>query len=315
VSQKEFSWDEEEPVVVGVKRKSIDLGAVNTRLEDFGLPAIPLKRRATATEPMIRSVLREEPVPSDEEATVYVASPTVESPTLEKEMSLVYAHQTCSPQQTLRPTLYEFLTQNGIDWCRYCGTTEGVNWRPGPWGKRTLCNKHGCDYKGYGFACKLPRLNLSTFAGEQVSDRERPVLQLYCTECADQSSWVNNRLCRCDGCPRAYHQGCFAEGISDVAAQSTDPWYCTEACRENRLKKRIVIEFPRQRKLPLMNIPVKEEPYKKPPVKLTPVQPLRHYDEDEDDIRTLKMDDSSDDSDDDINQLSLYRALSCPFPR
>lgn len=36
-------------------------------------------------------------------------------------------------------TVFERLTQAGIDWCRYCGTTEGVNWRPGPWGKRTLC--------------------------------------------------------------------------------------------------------------------------------------------------------------------------------
>lgn len=36
-------------------------------------------------------------------------------------------------------TLFEQLSMAGIDWCRYCGTTEGVNWRPGPWGKRTLC--------------------------------------------------------------------------------------------------------------------------------------------------------------------------------
>jgi hypothetical protein len=36
-------------------------------------------------------------------------------------------------------TLFEQLSVAGIDWCRYCGTTEGVNWRPGPWGKRTLC--------------------------------------------------------------------------------------------------------------------------------------------------------------------------------
>lgn len=36
-------------------------------------------------------------------------------------------------------TLFQNLTKLGIDWCRYCGTTEGVNWRPGPWGKRTLC--------------------------------------------------------------------------------------------------------------------------------------------------------------------------------
>lgn len=36
-------------------------------------------------------------------------------------------------------TVFQGLTEASIDWCRYCGTTEGVNWRPGPWGKRTLC--------------------------------------------------------------------------------------------------------------------------------------------------------------------------------
>ena len=43
------------------------------------------------------------------------------------------------PRPTQTPTIFQQLTQSGIDWCRYCGTTEGVNWRPGPWGKRTLC--------------------------------------------------------------------------------------------------------------------------------------------------------------------------------
>lgn len=40
---------------------------------------------------------------------------------------------------TAYPTIYQKLTKANVDWCRYCGTTEGVNWRPGPWGKRTLC--------------------------------------------------------------------------------------------------------------------------------------------------------------------------------
>jgi len=88
-----------------------------------------------------------------------------------------------SPRPTQSPTIFQTLTKSGIDWCRYCGTTEGVNWRPGPWGKRTLCNKHGCDYKGYGFACKLPRLDLTGFVNESVEDRDRPVLQLFCTVC------------------------------------------------------------------------------------------------------------------------------------
>lgn len=36
-------------------------------------------------------------------------------------------------------TVFQQLTDASVEWCRYCGTTEGVNWRPGPWGKRTLC--------------------------------------------------------------------------------------------------------------------------------------------------------------------------------
>jgi FtsZ-interacting cell division protein YlmF len=43
------------------------------------------------------------------------------------------------PRPTAYPTIYQKLTKASVDWCRYCGTTEGVNWRPGPWGKRTLC--------------------------------------------------------------------------------------------------------------------------------------------------------------------------------
>ena len=44
-----------------------------------------------------------------------------------------------APRHTAHPTIYQKLTKSNVDWCRYCGTTEGVNWRPGPWGKRTLC--------------------------------------------------------------------------------------------------------------------------------------------------------------------------------
>lgn len=43
------------------------------------------------------------------------------------------------PRSVSSPTLYQTFSKQSIDWCRYCGTTEGVNWRPGPWGKRTLC--------------------------------------------------------------------------------------------------------------------------------------------------------------------------------
>jgi hypothetical protein len=161
----------------------------------------------------------------------------------------------CDPKPTARPTIYETLTAESVDWCRYCGTTEGVNWRPGPWGKRTLCNKHGCDFKGYGFACKLPRLNLTGFSHESIHDRDRPVLQLFCSVCQDMRSYVDNVLVRCDGCPKAYHQKCCPHGeISDRVAHSAEPWFCTSDCAGNIHKRRIVVELPRKR-LPLMSTP------------------------------------------------------------
>jgi hypothetical protein len=54
-----------------------------------------------------------------------------------EEPLLLYTSKKSKHNSSL--TVFETLTQSGIDWCRYCGTTEGVNWRPGPWGKRTLC--------------------------------------------------------------------------------------------------------------------------------------------------------------------------------
>ncbi|CAG8693309.1 9347_t:CDS:2 [Acaulospora morrowiae] len=159
-----------------------------------------------------------------------------------------------SPRPTQTPTIFETLTRSGIDWCRYCGTTEGVNWRPGPWGKRTLCNKHGCDYKGYGFACKLPRLDLTSFVDETVEERERPVLQLFCTVCQKQESYVGNVLVRCEGCPKAFHQKCFTTGIDDETVNGVEPWYCEKGCQDNLRRKRIVVELPRKR-LPLMSTP------------------------------------------------------------
>ncbi|KAG2231137.1 hypothetical protein INT48_003345 [Thamnidium elegans] len=161
-----------------------------------------------------------------------------------------------SPRPTATPTIYQKLTKASIDWCRYCGTTEGVNWRPGPWGKRTLCNKHGCDYKGYGFACKLPRLDLTAFTRESIDDRERPVLQLYCSGCQRKDSWESNVLVRCEGCPKAFHQNCCptAGELTDAFVNSKEAWFCDASCCENTRRKRIVVELPRKR-LPLMCAP------------------------------------------------------------
>ncbi|KAL1918691.1 uncharacterized protein VTP21DRAFT_2713 [Calcarisporiella thermophila] len=171
------------------------------------------------------------------------------------------------PRPTKLPnTLYSELTREKRDWCRYCGTTEGVNWRPGPWGKRTLCNKHGCDYKGYGFVCKLPRLDLTEFTHENIHDRERPVLQLFCYACHKRESWEGDVLVRCEGCPRAFHQSCCPSGrIPDEVVEGDEPWFCGDGCRENLEKRQVVVEVARRR-LPLMSTPKDTPGTPQPPV-------------------------------------------------
>ncbi|KAI8335008.1 hypothetical protein BC941DRAFT_74560 [Chlamydoabsidia padenii] len=164
---------------------------------------------------------------------------------------------------TTEMTLFDQLTMTGIDWCRYCGTTEGVNWRPGPWGKRTLCNKHGCDYKGYGLASRLPRLDLSGYRNEKVQDRHCPVIQEFCSICQERGQPKNRHKARinlidddnddemelvtCDGgCSRAFHRHCYDVGGMD----GTMLWFCGSTCLDNRKKQRVVVDLPR--KQPLM---------------------------------------------------------------
>ncbi|KAG1463748.1 hypothetical protein G6F56_005219 [Rhizopus delemar] len=193
---------------------------------------------------------------SEEEYKIY-AKKQQKQKKIETIQQEEYSHlPKAEPRPTAQPTLYQKLTKANVDWCRYCGTTEGVNWRPGPWGKRTLCNKHGCDYKGYGFACKLPRLDLTGFTKETIDQRDRPVLQLYCSGCQRKDSWEGNVLVRCEGCPKAYHQKCCANELSDEWVASDEPWFCDESCCENSKRKRIVVELPRKR-LPLMCAPSK----------------------------------------------------------
>ncbi|KAI8907181.1 hypothetical protein EDD86DRAFT_248056 [Gorgonomyces haynaldii] len=75
-----------------------------------------------------------------------------------------------------RPTVYEIFGRNRIDWCRY------------------VFDKHGCDYKGYGYIEKEPRLNLAPFIGESVKERIRPILQDWCAKCFQHHSIEHNVL-------------------------------------------------------------------------------------------------------------------------
>ncbi|KAJ1677627.1 hypothetical protein EV182_005772, partial [Spiromyces aspiralis] len=158
-----------------------------------------------------------------------------------------FAHSAAGARESIQPTIFEQLIASSVDWCRYCGTTEGINWRPGPWGKRTLCNKHGCDYKGYGFASKMPRLNLRDFDDEPLSSRIRPVLQSFCQECQSGESIKGNILVHCDGCHRAYHQECYPGHIPSSALAGSKKWYCESGCADNLRRRKIVVELPKKR--------------------------------------------------------------------
>ncbi|KAF9922739.1 hypothetical protein FBU30_007136 [Linnemannia zychae] len=218
------------------------------------------KETAAVTKPAtVSETTASTPAPVAVLVTAVVTdAPTIPSAPVKKAASPAAASASVSESKTSKaqsPTLFQMLTKANIDWCRYCGTTEGVNWRPGPWGKRTLCNKHGCDFKGYGFACKLPRLDLTNYAHETVDQRIRPVLQHFCHGCQSQDSTPGNKLVRCEGCPKAFHQACHGDSpISDEIASSDKPWFCDESCRENVKKKRVCVELPKKR-LPLMSTP------------------------------------------------------------
>ncbi|KAI8645134.1 hypothetical protein BD408DRAFT_441219 [Parasitella parasitica] len=161
-------------------------------------------------------------------------------------------------------TMFQQLTDSNIDWCRYCGTRKGVSWRPGPWGKRTLCNKHGCDYKGYGLATRVPRLDLSMFANERLEDRVLPVIQEFCTVCqfpeqTDKEKAPSNRLICCQGvCSRAYHQQCHKSLNTVNQAVDSIYWYCSESCKDNRKLKKAAGKVPRKQML-LMHLPPKSK--------------------------------------------------------
>ncbi|KAI8384011.1 hypothetical protein BD560DRAFT_186874 [Blakeslea trispora] len=108
-------------------------------------------------------------------------------------------------------------------------------------------SKHGCDYKGYGLASRLPRLDLSAFVNESLTDRQRPVVQQFCIVCQSPGLLPENELIPCQGgCSRAYHRRCHS-GIIDPEAL----WYCKPQCKQNKEQKQVVVDLPRKY-MPLM---------------------------------------------------------------
>lgn len=101
-----------------------------------------------------------------------------------------------------------------------------------------LFSKHGCDYKGYGLASRMPRLDLSLFAHEKLKDRIRPVIQHFCTVCqSPELDQQKNPLIMCEGgCSRAYHSQCHT---TPIKPNNSMRWYCSSACMENRKRNKV----------------------------------------------------------------------------
>lgn len=131
----------------------------------------------------------------------------------------------------LKTQIYEYFNEKGVDWCRYCGVAgeTGTFWKLGPWGDRTLCHKHGCEFFGCGFArVTRTRLDLTEFYGEKRSDRTRPIVSNYCSICWEQVEISDkSEYLSCNGCPLTFHKSCYNTKVEN------SPFYCTETCHEN----------------------------------------------------------------------------------
>jgi hypothetical protein len=98
-------------------------------------------------------------------------------------------------------------------------------------------SKHGCDYKGYGLASRLPRLDLSEFTNEKLQDRRRPIVQQFCVICQCPEKAKESKLVPCQGgCSRAYHRACHPAANT---IKSQYAWYCNSTCQENRQRNRV----------------------------------------------------------------------------
>lgn len=153
------------------------------------------------------------------------------------------------------PTIYQSLIAKNEKWCRYCGTSKGIMWKDGPWGKNTLCCFHGKAYSNE--EPEGVRLNLSLFENEKAESRDKPIIQDYCFKCMQKRDLIT-----CHGCPKAFHRSCL--GIlspSDdmtvspiLPPENSDlPWFCSPTCKDNLKHGDVKVDLHKRRILPFLS--------------------------------------------------------------
>jgi len=139
--------------------------------------------------------------------------------------------------------LYARLGKRSKHWCRFCGTTAGQKWYPGPWGPGTVCYRHSEQCKG------ADKVDLSCFLHEK--ERKEPVVRDYCGKCWGRLD-VRSSCLRCYGCPFAYHVGCVPAGSKMINGR----WFCSASCQGHLENLGINVNLPYQAIMPFSQIEV-----------------------------------------------------------
>lgn len=139
---------------------------------EFKLPMTP-----PPSDDFIEEILEKDKV----NKTSLISNETVNNVVIVKSRDL-----SLLPKLDTSRQIYKSLSEKGVDWCRYCGVAgdTGTFWKLGPWGDRSLCHKHGCEFFGCGFArVTKNRLDLTKYYGEKREDRNRPIISEFCSIC------------------------------------------------------------------------------------------------------------------------------------
>ena len=184
--------------------------------------------------------------------------------------------------------LYVRLDRHRKHWCRFCGTTAGYKWYPGPWGKSTLCYRHSERCKN------IDKLDLSCFLHEK--ERKEPVVRDYCGKCWSRMD-VRSASLRCYGCPFSYHVGCVPPNSKMVNGRL----FCSEECQHNLDRLGVNVQLPYQAIMPFSQVEVISDKGEVPPISRKPSmeEPLKK--------RKISFDDEKE------NSPKKSRSLSAPL--